>query len=187
MAKKAAKKTAKTAGKKTADKRAEPPAAHKIGQATDVESVRQLVRLMVNNGLTEIKIADGSIKVHLKRGPGGAVEGAPPASVPAGAGAPAPAPAQAKHPPTEAEADAEDVLEIKSPMVGTFYAAPSPEAEPYVAVGSAVVEDTVVCIVEAMKVMNEIKAECAGEVAEVCVKDAQPVEYGQTLFRVNPS
>ncbi len=72
-------------------------------------------------------------------------------------------------------------------MVGTFYAAPSPDSEPYVAVGAAVGDDTVVCIIEAMKVMNEIKAECAGTIVEICVKNAQPVEYGQVLFRVRPS
>jgi acetyl-CoA carboxylase biotin carboxyl carrier protein len=71
-------------------------------------------------------------------------------------------------------------------MVGTFYNADSPDAEPFVSVGSSVGDDTVVCIVEAMKVMNEIKAECAGQITEICVKNAQPVEYGQVLFRVRP-
>jgi len=78
------------------------------------------------------------------------------------------------------------LIEVKSPMVGTFYATPSPDSDPYVHVGAAVADDTIVCIVEAMKVMNEIKAECAGTIAEVCVKNAQPVEFGQVLFRVKP-
>ncbi|HAU36722.1 MAG TPA: acetyl-CoA carboxylase biotin carboxyl carrier protein, partial [Phycisphaerales bacterium] len=82
---------------------------------------------------------------------------------------------------------AENLLEVKSPMVGTFYAAPSPDSEPYIAVGQAISDDSVVCIVEAMKVMNEIKAECAGTITEVCVKNAQPVEFGQVLFRVKPA
>ena len=71
-------------------------------------------------------------------------------------------------------------------MVGTFYAAPSPDSEPYVRVGAAVSDDSAACIVEAMKVMNEIKAECSGTIVEVCVKNAQPVEYGQVLFKVKP-
>ena len=75
-------------------------------------------------------------------------------------------------------------MEIRSPMVGTAYTAPSPDSEPYVSVGSVVGEDTVVCIVEAMKVMNEIKADCSGMIAEVCFNNAQPVEFGQVLFRV---
>jgi acetyl-CoA carboxylase biotin carboxyl carrier protein len=77
--------------------------------------------------------------------------------------------------------------EIKSPMVGTFYAAPEPGAEPYVRVGQRVTAGQTVCIVEAMKIMNEIEAEITGVVREVCVEDAQPVEYGQVLFRVDPN
>jgi acetyl-CoA carboxylase biotin carboxyl carrier protein len=92
--------------------------------------------------------------------------------------------AQAPAAPAPAE---EKFIEIKSPMVGTFYAAPSPDSEPFAKIGAAVVEDTTVCIVEAMKVMNEIKAECSGVIAEVCVKNAQPVEYGQVLFKVRPA
>ena len=72
-------------------------------------------------------------------------------------------------------------------MVGTFYAAPGPDSDPFAKVGAGVSDDTTVCIVEAMKVMNEIKAECVGTIAEVCARNAQPVEYGQVLFRVKPS
>jgi len=94
------------------------------------------------------------------------------------------APAVRAEPPTP---PAEALLEIKSPMVGTFYSAPSPDSDPYVSVGSVIGDDTVVCIIEAMKVMNEIRAECAGKVVEVCVQNAQPVEYGQVLYRVRPA
>lgn len=80
----------------------------------------------------------------------------------------------------------EGLLEIKSPIVGTFYSSPSPDSDPYVEVGSAVSSNTVVCIVEAMKVMNEIKAETSGIIAQVCVKNGQAVEYGQVLFKVRP-
>jgi len=94
---------------------------------------------------------------------------------PGGAGAPSPTPAAAPA-----------LLEIKSPMVGTFYKAPEPGAEPYVKVGNRVSVGQVVCIIEAMKIMNEIESEVQGVVREVCVDNAQPVEFGQVLFRVDP-
>jgi len=80
----------------------------------------------------------------------------------------------------------EDLVEIKSPIVGTFYVTPSPDSEPYVELGSAVRPQTVVCIIEAMKVMNEIKAEASGTIAEILVTNGQAVEYGQVLYRVKP-
>ena len=129
---------------------------------------------MVDNDLSELNISDGERTIALKRG------GAAPVIVAAPSTPAAPAAAGAVGP-------VETLVEIKSPMVGTFYAAPSPDSDPYVSVGATVAEDTVVCIVEAMKVMNEIKAECTGTIVEVCVKNAQPVEYGQVLFRVRPS
>ncbi len=144
----------------------------------EIEDIRELIRLMVANDLAEVDITDGESKIRLKRGSSGEVTMVNPAA--AAAAAPAEAPAE----PAEAQ---EDLFEITSPMVGTFYAASSPDSDPYAAVGSAVGDDTVVCIVEAMKVMNEIKAECAGQIVEVCVQDLQPVEYGQVLFRVKTS
>jgi acetyl-CoA carboxylase biotin carboxyl carrier protein len=143
----------------------------------DVKEIQALVRLMVENDLGEVEIADGPVRVHLKR-----QGGAPPA----GAGSPSGTAATPTVPSAPAP-PAEELLEIRSPMVGTFYSAPSPESEPFVQEGSAIREDTVVCIVEAMKVMNEVKAECSGVVREVCVRNAQPVEFGQLLFRVRPS
>ncbi len=143
----------------------------------NIRDIKSLIDLMVANDLTEVDIADGDSKVHLKRG-GPAVSPSLPAALPAAAPALAAAAAPA------AEAPKENLLEIRSPMVGTFYAAPSPDSETYVKMGSAVGEDAVVCIIEAMKVMNEIRAEVAGVIAEICVKNAQPVEYGQVLFRV---
>ncbi|PYJ06875.1 MAG: acetyl-CoA carboxylase, biotin carboxyl carrier protein, partial [Verrucomicrobia bacterium] len=88
---------------------------------------------------------------------------------------------QAPPPPASTE------VEIKSPMIGTFYRAPSPEAAPYVEVGSEVNPDTVVCIIEAMKVMNEIKAEAKGVITQVMVENAKPVEFGQALFKIRPA
>ncbi len=150
----------------------------------DIDKVRELVRLMVDNDLAELDITDGENKIKLKRG--GTEPAPPPPPAPGPAASVAPAAAIQPGEPVEA-LPAEELLEIKSPMVGTFYAAPSPEAETYVSVGTKVLGDTVVCIVEAMKVMNEIKAECAGSIVEICVQDAQPVEYGQVLFKVRPA
>jgi acetyl-CoA carboxylase biotin carboxyl carrier protein len=160
-----------------------PPGSRKIGQSMDIESIRELVQLMVANDLGELDICDSEVEIHLKRG-GTAPGGSLPAIQTAGAPYPVHPPTvlePPKPPPAETK---EDLLEIKSPMVGTFYTAPSPDSDPFVSVGSAVSEDTVVCIVEAMKVMNEVQAECAGTLAEICVQNAQPVEYAQVLFRV---
>ena len=174
----------KTAKKQTAKKpapRAPKARAAKARLGADIDSLRQLIRLMVHNELIEMRVEDGEVKVHFKRGapgPRGAADETATAPVdPSGAAAP---PSLA-----EPEQPAEPELqEIKSPMVGTFYSSASPDSDPFIAVGSTVDEDSVVCIVEAMKVMNEIKAECAGTVVEICVQNAQPVEYGQALFRV---
>ena len=142
----------------------------------NIKEIRQLVKLMIDNDLNELDITDGDNSVHLKRGPSGV-----PVTVPA---------ATAGVHAAEAPAGEQDVddgfLEITSPMVGTFYLAESPDSDPYVRVGDQIDHDTVVCIVEAMKVMNEIKAECAGTIAEICVENAQPVEFGQVLFRIRP-
>jgi acetyl-CoA carboxylase biotin carboxyl carrier protein len=150
----------------------------------DVKDIKALVQLMVENDLGEIEITDGPARVHLKKqGP------APVMLTSAGAvaAAPAAAPPSPREPAGAPARPADDLIEIRSPMVGTFYAAPSPDSESYVTEGAAVRDDTIVCIVEAMKVMNEIKAECSGVIREVCVKNAQPVEFGQLLFRVKPS
>jgi acetyl-CoA carboxylase biotin carboxyl carrier protein len=151
----------------------------------NIDEIRQLVQLMVDNDLGELDITDGENKISLKRGRG--VTAAPViTAVPAAAPA-APASAAAAPAPAAPAAPAEKLIEILSPMVGTFYVAPSPDSEPFVAVGASVGDETPVCIIEAMKVMNEIKAECSGTIAQVCVKNAQPVEFGQVLFRVKPS
>ena len=146
----------------------------------NIDEIRQLIRLMVENDLAELDVTDGENKIKLRRGRGGEVTtvAAPAPVMPVTPAAPAPAAAPAAE---------ENLVEIRSPMVGTFYAAASPDAEPYASVGSHVDEDTLVCIIEAMKVMNEIKAEHAGQIVEICVKNAQPVEYGQVLFRLRAS
>ena len=157
------------------------------GRKMDIKDIKVLVQLMVENDLGELEIADGEAKVHLKRqGPAAPVIAmTAPAAAPAYAAA-APAAREAAAAPAAPAKPAEELIEIRSPMVGTFYAAPSPDSEPFVQVGAAVREDSTICIVEAMKVMNEIKAECSGIIREVCVKNAQPLEFGQVLFRVKP-
>ncbi len=144
-----------------------------------IDDVRNLVELMVDNDLGEVSVSDGDRSIVLKRGSSAQPVGlvAVPASAPA---VPAPTPAKEEEP-------AEHLAEVKSPMVGTLYLAPSPDSESYTSVGSYVDENTVVCIVEAMKVMNEVRAEVSGIIIETCLKNAQPVEYGQVLFRVRPS
>ena len=144
-----------------------------------IDDVRDLVELMVENDLGEVSVSDGDRSIVLKRG----------SSAQAGGAVAAPAPQAAPTTPGagKEEKPAELLAEVKSPMVGTLYLAPSPDSDPYTVVGSYVDENTVVCIVEAMKVMNEIRAEVSGTITEICVKNTQPVEYGQVLFRVRPT
>jgi acetyl-CoA carboxylase biotin carboxyl carrier protein len=156
----------------------------------DVELITRLVDLMVEKDLREIDLREGESKISLKRG--GPEEAFRTVLAPA-PGAPAVVPTSSSAPggttpPADAEADSnEGLVPIISPMVGTFYAAPDPESPPYVNIGSSVGPDTAVCIIEAMKVFNEIKAETSGTIERVMVQNEQPVEFGQTLFLVRPS
>lgn len=145
----------------------------------DVEQIKALVGLMSDNGLSEIIIRDGESRIILRRGVMGG--GAPMVAMPA-----APVPVPAASPATPAPAPDAGLREIKAPMVGTFYASPEPDAPPFIKVGASVDADTVVCIIEAMKVFNEIKAECSGTIERVMVSNASPVEFGQPLFQVRP-
>jgi len=155
----------------------------------DIKEIKRLVKLMIDNDLTEMDIADGEQKISLKRGPGdhGRVI-VDPAVIPAVAPPVIPPVAVNGEVGQGGAADKgeSDLIEITSPMVGTFYIASSPDSDDYASVGDRVDDTAVVCIVEAMKVMNEIKAECSGTIAEICVRNAQPVEFGQVLFRVTP-
>lgn len=142
---------------------------------------------MKKNDLSVFKMEKEGFKITLKKGTDFQPVISSPAPVtyvsgPAPAAAtPAPAASAASAP---AAGGAGDLREITSPMVGTFYAAPSPEVAPFVTVGQEVNEDTVVCIIEAMKVMNEIKAECRGVIAEVVAENGKPVQFGEVLFRL---
>lgn len=159
----------------------------------DLSKIKQVVDLMKKSGLSEFEIQDQEFKLRIKRDAGGqpAVFQTPAAAAPAPVATPSPAPAPvaAAPSPAPAAAPAADpgVKVITSPMVGTFYAAPSPDNPPFVTVGSPVKPDTVVCIVEAMKVMNEIQSELNGTVVECLVASGTSVEFGQPLFRVKVS
>jgi acetyl-CoA carboxylase biotin carboxyl carrier protein len=157
----------------------------------DLRDIKAIIDLMKKNSISEFELEKQDFKIKLKRGGNGVVpsiayEDGPviqalaqqPAAL--GTGNPVPVPQPASLP-------AVHDLEIKSPMIGTFYRSPSPESAPYVEVGMEVSPDTVVCIIEAMKVMNEIKAEIGGVISQALVENAKPVEFGQPLFKLKPS
>jgi len=148
----------------------------------DVGLLQQFVRLMSANDLNTIDLRDGDKRVILRRG---APEASGPVTymhAPTAHAAPIATPASAV-----ATADDASLIAIKSPMPGTFYSKPSPDSKPFVTVGAAVDEETDVCIIEAMKVFNAIKAETSGTIAKILVTDSQTVEFGTVLFLVKPS
>ncbi len=153
----------------------------------DLKTLKQLIKLMVDNDLTELDIQAEGGPVKLRRNSQGTVThavapvGAPTAPMgvtPGALGAPAPAPVT--------QDDEDNGVTIDSPMVGTFYTASSPDAKPFAIVGDRVNEDTVVCIIEAMKVFNEIKAEVSGTIEKILVENGQAVEFGQPLYTIKP-
>jgi acetyl-CoA carboxylase biotin carboxyl carrier protein len=153
----------------------------------DVEGLAELLRASPEIGSIEIKgwFGTGVVITRTAAGPVYAAPPQAPAVLPPAAHAPAAAsaPAEARESPRPAST----LKEIKSPMVGTFYKAPEPGADPYVKVGGRITPGQTVCIIEAMKIMNEIEAEISGVVREICADDTQPVEFGQVLFRVDPN
>jgi acetyl-CoA carboxylase biotin carboxyl carrier protein len=151
----------------------------------DLKDIKAIIDLMKKYSVTEFELEKQEFKIRLKRGLGApqveeltmpAYAPTVPGALAAPLAAPSPAPSQASN-----------EIEIKSPMIGTFYRAPSPEAAPYVEVGTEVNSETVVCIIEAMKVMNEIKAELKGVVTQILVENGKPVEFGQPLFKIRPT
>jgi acetyl-CoA carboxylase biotin carboxyl carrier protein len=165
----------------------------------DLRYVKKLIEILDESTVDSIEISsDKGMKIRISKSPTqrGAVQVAAPVPVPALLPAPVPVaratppdgvPAPAEGEATRPEPPKPSHLEVKSPMVGTFYSAPEPGAKPYVSVGSRVSKGQVLCIIEAMKIMNEIESEFAGVVREIRVQDAQPVEYGQVLFRIDPN
>jgi acetyl-CoA carboxylase biotin carboxyl carrier protein len=148
----------------------------------DIKDIKAIIDLMKKNDLSVFEIEKDGFRLKLQRGSSGqaAAAGAPPMAAPSTGATTASETAPALPKAIESVA----LKEIVSPMVGTFYRAASPDAPPFVDVGRTVTEDTVVCIIEAMKVMNEIKAETSGVIAEVVAENGKPVQFGQVLFRV---
>ena len=152
----------------------------------DLKTLKQLIKLMVDNDLTELDIQGEGGPIKLKRNSQGTVTHAiAPVGAPAVA-TPAPAAASSAAPAADASVQAAQGPTIDSPMVGTYYSASSPDAKPFVSAGDRVDEDSVVCIIEAMKVFNEIKAETSGTIEKVLVENGQAVEFGQPLFTIKP-
>jgi len=153
----------------------------------DLKDIKAIIDLMKKNSITEFELERQDSKIRLKRG----LNGGSSAVQQEDSYAPIPAPVQqttaAPAPAIIAPPAATGEIDIKSPMIGTFYRAPSPEAGNYIEVGASVTPETVVCIIEAMKVMNEIKAEVKGVVTQVLVENGKPVEFGQPLFKVRPA
>ncbi len=147
----------------------------------NLKELKELIELMNDNGLTELEVERDGMTIKLKKSSDTGSIHPVAYSIPS-------IPAAAARPAAEAPAAVvSNLKDVKSPMVGTFYRAPSPEAAPFVEIGQTVEVGQVVCIVEAMKLMNEIKSDVRGKVLEICVDNAEPVEFGQVLFRVDPA
>jgi acetyl-CoA carboxylase biotin carboxyl carrier protein len=154
----------------------------------DLKDIKAIIDLMRKNAVSEFELEKQDFKIRLKRGTNGGGGGSVGYDEATAVTYVQPQVPMAQ-PPTLAQAapPVSNELEIKSPMIGTFYRAPSPESAPYVEVGAEVNPDTVVCIIEAMKVMNEIKAEAKGVITQVMIENAKPVEFGQPLFKLRPA
>lgn len=167
------------------------------------KEIQELIRLVGKSKLSEFRMKDGDFELTIRSDsykkisnaapvPTSVIQAAPsimPMAAPAPVAAPTPAPAAA---PAAAKKEAapeenSNLIEIKSPMIGTFYRSSTPEKPPFIQVGSSVDKNTVVCIIEAMKLFNEIEAEVTGKIVKVLVEDAQPVEYDQPLFLIDPN
>ncbi len=162
----------------------------------DLDFIKSLIRALDESGLEEIEIERGGTRIRLARTPSfdagafSAVQTGPVPSAgldPGGAATAAQTPAHEGHAPDSEDAStASGLLEVKSPMVGTFYRAPAPDAPAYVDLGTTVSPGETLCIIEAMKLMNELESEVSGVIREICVESGEPVEFGQVLFRVSP-
>jgi acetyl-CoA carboxylase biotin carboxyl carrier protein len=159
----------------------------------DLKQIKQIIDLMKRSELTEFAVEEEGFKLKIRRGTNGLPivstgRSSNPPFVPAESNSippmPTPAPLSASLPGSPPAADEPGIVYIKSPMVGTFYRSPSPESKAFVEVGAKIEENSLVCIIEAMKIMNEIQAEIKGTVVELLVENGQPVEYGQRLFKL---
>jgi acetyl-CoA carboxylase biotin carboxyl carrier protein len=158
----------------------------------DLKQIKQIIDLMKRSELTEFAVEEEGFKLKIRRGLNGlpvvsTSRGSNPPFIPSESVSTPPMPVQspaASMPGTQAPTEEPGITYVKSPMVGTFYRSPSPESKPFADVGTKIEENTLVCIIEAMKIMNEIQAETKGTVVEVLVENGQPVEYGQRLFKL---
>ena len=159
----------------------------------DLDWIRRLIDMVDGSGIDSLEISRFGTRVRIAKSPPVTVSAAAgvasPSAMPTAPPAPAPGePAAAAAPePAAAEEPDSGLVEVHSPMVGTFYRAPAPDAPPYVEPGDRVEKGQTVCILEAMKLMNELEAEVSGTVREICVENSDPVEFGQVLFRIDPS
>ena len=159
----------------------------------DKDFIESLIQMLDESTLDNLEVERGGTRIRLSKSPDApasmvaqpAVSVQPPAAaaVPSAAAATPESPAET----APAPAAASNLVEVPSPMVGTFYRAPAPDADPYVELGKQVGEGDVLCIIEAMKLMNELECETSGRIAEICVENGEPVEYGQVLFRIEPA
>ena len=154
-------------------------------QKMNLDDVRELIKLVNETGITEVKLESDGIKIAIKKGPG--LEAGPGASLPAkqnSAVTSGPKETAPGLPEQTGTKDRAALTPVTSPMVGTFYRAPSPESPPYVSVGDRIKKGQTLCIIEAMKLMNKIDSEVEGEIVEITVENGSPVEYGQILFLI---
>ncbi len=150
----------------------------------NIKEIKEMINLMNENGLTELEVEKDDMRIRLKKTANGVEGFEMPVGYPAHGSVASGAKAQIVPPPEEKIII--KTVEIKSPMVGTFYRAPNPEAASYVEVGQTIEPGQVICIIEAMKLMNEIKSEIRGKILEILVDNAEPVEFGQSLFLIDP-
>jgi acetyl-CoA carboxylase biotin carboxyl carrier protein len=174
---------------KRKNSRREQSESERPSASVNMDELRELVALMKDNGLAELELEREEFRVRLRRdfGPAESHQAAPVTASPSTPVPVAPSAAAPTHPGAQATTAAsqdQDLHIIPSPIVGTFYRSPSPTADPFVKIGSNVEPESVVCIIEAMKLMNEIQAEASGEVVKIYVENGQPVEYGQPLFGI---
>lgn len=146
-----------------------------------IKEIKDMINLMNENDLTELEIEKEGVRIRLKKGPTGVYEKAVEFIHPQAAGQEKPSSHAAE------KVEKKNTFEIKAPMVGTFYRAPSPEAPSFVNIGDIIEPGQVICVIEAMKLMNEIKSEVKGKIVDIQVENAEPVEFGQVLFVVEPS
>lgn len=154
----------------------------------DIGFVESLIRMLDESSLDSLEIRRGGTRIRLAKSPDGHAVAAAQSTNNTGPGtAPVPDSASPTAEAAPAQPSSAGLAEVTSPMVGTFYRAPSPEAAPYVEVGGTVAAGDVLCVIEAMKLMNELECETAGRIVEICVDNAEPVDFGQVLFRIDPA